>query len=105
MILEDLWSGRFYPAEAVVPTSPEYREVNQEISKKMECLQAQLPPGAICPDRTTSRAARSIPLHGTGKSVLLRLCRWNATAVGSGVSAKKTAQRIRVVPPTLCGLI
>ena len=43
MILEDLWSGRFYPAETVVPTSPEYREVNQEISKKMECLQTQLP--------------------------------------------------------------
>ena len=43
MILEDLWSGRFYPAETVVPTSPEYREVNREISKKMECLQAQLP--------------------------------------------------------------
>ena len=36
MILEDLWSGRFYPAETVVPTSPEYREVNREISKKME---------------------------------------------------------------------
>lgn len=43
MILEDLWSGRFYPAETVVPTSPEYREVNREISKKMERLQAQLP--------------------------------------------------------------
>lgn len=22
MILEDLWSGRFYPAETVVPTDP-----------------------------------------------------------------------------------
>ena len=43
MILDDLWSGRFYPAETVVPTSPEYREVNREISKKMERLQAQLP--------------------------------------------------------------
>lgn len=43
MILEDLWSGRFYPAETVVPTSPEYREVNREISEKMERLQAQLP--------------------------------------------------------------
>ena len=43
MILQDLWSGRFYPAETVVPTSPEYREVNREISKKMERLQAQLP--------------------------------------------------------------
>ena len=43
MILEDLWSGRFYPAETVVPTDPEYREVNREISKKMERLQAQLP--------------------------------------------------------------
>ena len=43
MILEDLWSGRFYPAETVVPTAPEYREVNREISKKMERLQAQLP--------------------------------------------------------------
>ena len=42
MILEDLWSGRFYPAETVVPTSPEYREVNRVISEKMECLQAQL---------------------------------------------------------------
>ena len=43
MILEDLWSGRFYPAETVVPTAPEYREVNREISEKMERLQAQLP--------------------------------------------------------------
>ena len=43
MILEDFWSGRFYPAETVVPTSPEYREVNREISEKMERLQAQLP--------------------------------------------------------------
>ena len=43
MILEDLWSGRFYPAETVVPTDPKYREVNREISEKMESLQAQLP--------------------------------------------------------------
>ena len=43
MILEDLWSGRFYPAETVVPTDPEYREVNRAISEKMERLQAQLP--------------------------------------------------------------
>ena len=42
MILEDLWSGRFYPAETVVPTTPKYREVNREISEKMERLQAQL---------------------------------------------------------------
>ena len=43
MILEDLWSGRFYPAETVVPANPEYREVNRGISEKMERLQAQLP--------------------------------------------------------------
>ena len=43
MILEDLWSGRFYPAETVVPTDPEYREINREISEKIEHLQAQLP--------------------------------------------------------------
>lgn len=43
MILEDLWSGRFYPAETVVPTTFEYREVNRAISEKMERLQAQLP--------------------------------------------------------------
>ena len=43
MILEDLWSGRFYPAETVVPTTFEYREVNRGISEKMECLQTQLP--------------------------------------------------------------
>ena len=42
MILEDLWSGRFYPAETVVPTSPEYREVNREISENIERLKAQL---------------------------------------------------------------
>lgn len=42
MILEDLWSGRFYPAETVVPTTFEYREVNRAISEKMERLQAQL---------------------------------------------------------------
>ena len=43
MILEDLWSGRFYPAETVVPTNPKYREVNREISENIERLQAQLP--------------------------------------------------------------
>ena len=42
MILEDLWSGRFYPAETVVPTDPKYREVNREISESMEHLKAQL---------------------------------------------------------------
>lgn len=42
MILEDLWSGRFYPAETVVPTNPEYREVNREISESMEHLRARL---------------------------------------------------------------
>ena len=42
MILEDLWSGRFYPAETVVPMAPAYREVNRAISEKMEHLQAQL---------------------------------------------------------------
>ena len=29
MILKDLWSGRFYPAETVVPTDPKYREINR----------------------------------------------------------------------------
>ena len=43
MILEDLWSGRFYPAETVVPTNSKYREANREISEKMERLQTQLP--------------------------------------------------------------
>lgn len=43
MILEDLWSGRFYPAETVVPTNPKYREVNRQISENIERLQAQLP--------------------------------------------------------------
>ena len=42
MILEDLWSGRFYPAETVVPTTPKYREVNREISENIERLKAQL---------------------------------------------------------------
>ena len=42
MILEDLWSGRFYPAETVVPTNPKYREVNREISENIERLKAQL---------------------------------------------------------------
>ena len=42
MILEDLWSGRFYPAETVVPTGPKYREVNREISENIERLKAQL---------------------------------------------------------------
>lgn len=42
MILEDFWSGRFYPAETVVPTDPKYREVNREISENMERLKAQL---------------------------------------------------------------
>lgn len=43
MILEDLWSGRFYPAETVVPTDPKYREINREITESMEHLKAQLP--------------------------------------------------------------
>ena len=42
MILEDLWSGKFYPAETVVPTTPEYREVNREISENIERLKTQL---------------------------------------------------------------
>ena len=42
MILEDLWSGRFYPAETVVPTDPKYREINRGISESMEHLKAQL---------------------------------------------------------------
>ena len=42
MILEDLWSGRFYPAETVVPTTPKYREVNREISENIERLKTQL---------------------------------------------------------------
>ena len=42
MILKDLWSGRFYPAETVVPTTPKYREVNREISENIERLKAQL---------------------------------------------------------------
>ena len=42
MILEDLWSGRFYPTETVVPTTPEYREVNREISENIERLKTQL---------------------------------------------------------------
>lgn len=44
MILEDLWSGRFYPAETVVPTDPKYREINREISENMERLKNQLTP-------------------------------------------------------------
>lgn len=42
MILEDLWSGRFYPAETVVPTDPKYREINREISENIERLKTQL---------------------------------------------------------------
>ena len=42
MILEDLWSGGFYPAETVVPTTPKYGEVNREISENIERLKAQL---------------------------------------------------------------
>lgn len=42
MILEDLWSGRFYPAETVVPTDPKYREINREITESIERLKAQL---------------------------------------------------------------
>ena len=44
MILKDLWSGRFYPAETVVPTDPKYREINREISENMERLKSQLTP-------------------------------------------------------------
>lgn len=44
MILKDLWSGRFYPAETVVPTDPKYREINREISENMERLKNQLTP-------------------------------------------------------------
>lgn len=44
MILEDLWSGRFYPAETVVPTDPKYREINREISENIDRLKVQLAP-------------------------------------------------------------
>ena len=44
MILKDLWSGRFYQAETVVPTDPKYREINREISENMERLKSQLTP-------------------------------------------------------------
>ena len=44
MILEDLWSGRFYPAETVVPMDPKYREINREISENIERLKTQLTP-------------------------------------------------------------
>lgn len=44
MILEDLWSGRFYPAETVVPTDPKYREINREISENIDRLKVHLAP-------------------------------------------------------------
>ena len=44
MILEDLWSGRFYPAETGVPMDPKYREINREISENIERLKTQLTP-------------------------------------------------------------
>lgn len=43
MILEDLWSGRFYPAETVVPTSPEYREVNREFRRRWNACKPNCP--------------------------------------------------------------
>lgn len=44
MIMEALFSGRFYPAETVTPTEPEYWEANREASRLVEELSNRLSP-------------------------------------------------------------
>lgn len=42
MILEALFSGRFYPAETVTPAKPEYWDANREVSRLVEQLSQRL---------------------------------------------------------------
>ena len=42
MILEDMYSGKFYPCETVVPTSSEYRKAVKTCEKLMEQLSQRL---------------------------------------------------------------
>ncbi|HBF39826.1 MAG TPA: hypothetical protein DDW50_21255 [Firmicutes bacterium] len=41
-ILEDLYLGRLYPLEQIVPQNPEYHSVNQKKSDLMEILETKL---------------------------------------------------------------
>ena len=42
MILEEMFNGRFYPCETVVPTSPEYRKAVQTCAELMDQLSQRL---------------------------------------------------------------
>ena len=42
MILEEMYSGRFYPCETVVPTSEAYRKAVKDCEKLMEQLSQRL---------------------------------------------------------------
>lgn len=42
MILETMYRGEFYPAETVVPKSPEFRKANEACGKLMEELARRL---------------------------------------------------------------
>ena len=42
MILEEMYSGRFYPCETVVPTSEVYRKAVKACEKLMEQLSQRL---------------------------------------------------------------
>lgn len=39
MILEDLYCGKIFPAEDIVPKGKNYEEMNQEISQQMKKLE------------------------------------------------------------------
>lgn len=41
-LLQQLYDGEIYPAEQIVPKSPEYRELSRKLSDEKEYLQAQL---------------------------------------------------------------
>lgn len=41
-ILEELYNGRIYPAERIVPQDPEYRPINRKIGEEKEYLKKKL---------------------------------------------------------------
>ena len=43
MILEEIFSGAFYPAEVVVPQSPAYKELMRSSNALLEQLKEKLP--------------------------------------------------------------
>lgn len=41
-VLSELFRGKIYPDEQIVPNDPEYRNVNNKISDEMDCFEERL---------------------------------------------------------------